>query len=304
MDNDSFSGTPLPPEEPTAENPPNGALIDYFLPAAATIVQIEIFDAQRNLVRRFASGSRSSDNAARDNAALKHPLAIADRWLPKPQSVETTAGMHRLAWDLTWQNSGDAGADEDSEYRTSNGPKAIPGIYQVRLSVDGRVLNESLKVVMDPRSPATPEILAQQLQLSQKILGDVVEARRSLAEMSSTQKKLADIQQQLEQQKSQDENLKSSVHEAQAALLRMYTGRENEDDGLPGLKSAYLGLQSALRVVESGDREVPSQAVAVYEDSSQQAKARRLEWKNFKNTTLPQLNELLRKANLSPIVIA
>lgn len=304
VDNDSFSGTPLPPEEPTAENPPNGALIDYFLPAAATIVQIEIFDAQRNLVRRFASGNRSSDNAAPDNAALKRPVAIAERWLPKPQAVETTAGMHRLVWDLTWQNSGDAGADEDSEYRTSNGPKAIPGIYQVRLSVDGRVLNESLKVVMDPRSPATPEILTQQLQLSQKILGEVAEARRSLAEMSSAQKKLADIQQQLKQQKSQDENLKLSVHEAQAALLTMYTGRENEDAGLPGLKSAYLGLQSALRVVESGDRAVPAQATAVYEESNQQAKTRISEWKNFKNTTLPQLNELLRKANLAPIAIA
>jgi photosystem II stability/assembly factor-like uncharacterized protein len=31
IDNDSFAGTPLPPEEPTGENPPAGAIIDYLL---------------------------------------------------------------------------------------------------------------------------------------------------------------------------------------------------------------------------------------------------------------------------------
>src|SRR5208282_3984155 len=46
VDNDSFLGSPLPPEEPAAENPPNGAMIDYFLPASAHAVLLEVFDAQ------------------------------------------------------------------------------------------------------------------------------------------------------------------------------------------------------------------------------------------------------------------
>ena len=47
IDNDSFTGTPPPPEEPTAENPPSGAMIDYFLSSPASSVRLEIFDAQR-----------------------------------------------------------------------------------------------------------------------------------------------------------------------------------------------------------------------------------------------------------------
>ncbi len=55
VDNDPFYGTPLPPEEPAAENPPNGAMIDYFLPSSASTVRLEVFDAQQNLVRQFSS---------------------------------------------------------------------------------------------------------------------------------------------------------------------------------------------------------------------------------------------------------
>jgi len=55
VDNDSFSGTPIPPEEPMAENPPNAAMIDYFLPSPASTIQLDVFDAQQNLVRKFSS---------------------------------------------------------------------------------------------------------------------------------------------------------------------------------------------------------------------------------------------------------
>src|SRR5437588_1699485 len=44
IDNDSFPGTPIPPEEPIAENPPSGAMIDYFLRSPADKIQLEIFD--------------------------------------------------------------------------------------------------------------------------------------------------------------------------------------------------------------------------------------------------------------------
>jgi hypothetical protein len=59
-----------------------------------------------------------------------------------------------------------------------------------------------------------------------------------------------------------------------------------------------------LRVVESGDRAVPSQAIAVYQESSQQVKARIAEWARFKQTRLAQLNQQLREANFDPIAIA
>jgi hypothetical protein len=303
VDNDSFSGTPLPPEEPAAENPPNGAMIDYFLPSPARTVELELFDAQQNLVRRFSSEGHSSE----ERIPTKYlPLPIAERWFTKPEVLEKTAGMHRFVWNLTWDSSGGPTDDEDAEYHRPSGPKATPGIYQVRLTVDGKPQNQPLTVIMDPRSPATPEVLAQQLQLGQQVFAETVEPRRALAEMGSVQKQLADIQEKLEQEKpeTQDAQLKSVLTDAQSAIRRIVMNKEHAAEGGFGLQDAYNGLVSALRVVESGDRAVPSQAIAVYQESSPQAKTRIAEWTRFKQMRLAQLNQRLRKANLAPIAIA
>jgi photosystem II stability/assembly factor-like uncharacterized protein len=298
IDNDSFSGTPLPPEEPTAANPPSGAMIDYSLQSPASAIRLEVFDAQQNLVRNFSSED--------PNAGKHPPLPIAERWFPKPEVLEKTAGTHRFIWDLTWGSSGGASADEDYEYRNPRGPKAAPGIYQVRLTVDGKTETQSLKVIMDPRSPATPEVLAQQLKWGRQLFGETIEARRALAEIGSVQKQLADIEQKLEQQKvaSQGAQLKSALTEAESAIGKILTNKEHAADAGPGLQDAYAALASALRVVESGDRAVPSQAIAVYQESSQQVKARIAEWARFKQVRLAQLNQQLREANFAPIAIA
>jgi len=303
VDNDSFAGTPLPPEEPTAENPPNGAMIDYFLPSPASTVRLEVFDAQQNLVRKFSS----EDHPSEEQSLPKYqPLPVAERWFTKPEVLEKTAGMHRFVWNLTWGNSGGPTADEDADYHNPSGPKAVPGIYQIRLTVDGKTQDQSLQVVMDPRSPATSEVLAQQLQLGRRIFAETVEARRALAEIGSVQKQLADIQQKLPQQKSeaQGAQLKLALSEAQSAIGKILTNKERAADAGPGLQDAYTGLASALRVVEGGDRAVPSQAIAVYQESSQQIKARIADWAHFKQTRLAQLNQQLREAKLAPIAIA
>ncbi len=298
VDNDFFTGTPLPPEEPTAENPPNGAMIDYFLPSTAGNVRLEVLDAQQNLVRKFSSENQRTG---------KHrPLPIAERWFPKPEVLEKTAGMHRFVWNLTWGSSGGPPADEDSEYRNPSGPKVVPGVYQVRLTVDGKTQEQALKVIMDPRSAATPEVLAQQLQLGQQIFGETIEARRSLAEIGSVQKQLADIQQKLGPPKlgAQGAKLKAVLAETQSEISKILANKEHAAEKGPGLQDAYTGLASALRVVENGERAVPSQAIAVYRESSQQVRARIAEWAGFKQTRLAQLNQQLREANFAPIAIS
>ena len=292
VDNDSFPGTPLPPEESTAENPPNGAVIDYVLKSEAGSVKLEIFDAQQKSVRIFSS----------DQAVAKHPpLPVAERWFPKPARLDKTPGMHRFVWDLAWRSSGGPSADEENDSSNPAGPRAMPATYQVRLTVDGQEQSQSLMVVMDPRSPATPEVLAQQFQLGQQIFTETMEARRALAEIGSVQRQLVDIQGKLEDSNPQ---LKLAVAEAQAAIRAILSNSQKDSDRAAGLKDAYEGLTSALRVVKGGDREVPSQAVAVYKESSQQASARIREWGAFKRGTLPALNQQLRNAKFASIAIS
>jgi photosystem II stability/assembly factor-like uncharacterized protein len=293
VDNDSFPGTPIPPEEPTAENPPSGAMIDYFLKSPADKIQLEIFDAQQNQVRRFSS---------EDPIPGKHPpLPVAERWFAKPEVLAKTPGMHRFVWNLTWRSSGGLSADEESEYRNPSGPKAVPGMYQLRLTVNGETQNQPLQVIMDPRSPATPETLQKQLELAQQVYTETLAARRVLAEIGSVQKKLADAQKQLGEQ---NPGLKSALVQAQGEIEKILTTGPNAAGEAQGLQDASTGAASALRAVESGDRAIPSQAIALYRASSEQIKAHIAEWTSFKQSKLPQLNQKLRDGKLAPIAIS
>ena len=288
-DNDSFVGTPLPPEEPTAENPPAGAVIDYFLKSPAGTVTVEFFDGQKNLVRKFSS---------EENHPEEHlSLPIAERWFPKSESLQTTAGMHRFHWDLTWGNSGSSSVDEESESRNPSGPKVVPGIYQVRLTVDGHTQTQPLKVVMDPRSPATSDVLQQQLQLGKQIYAELLRVHRVLAEIGLVQKRLSDVEPKLGEQ---DPALKSALVDAQSEITEILTG-EKHPQMLGGLQQSSIQLASALHVVEGGDRAAPSQAIGVYKESSRRVKKGIEAWTVFKQTKLSKLNEALREAGLTPI---
>jgi photosystem II stability/assembly factor-like uncharacterized protein len=300
IDNDSFVGTPLPPEEPTAENPPAGTVIDYFLKSPASSIALEIFDAQNNLVRKF-----SLPDERKDRSAEKHSsLPIAERWFQKPESLQTSLGMHRFVWDLTWGSSGGPALDEESAYRNPSGPKVISGMYQVHLTVDGQTRAQPLKVIMDPRSPATPDELQQQLQLGQKIFAEAIEARRAIAEIGSVQKQLVDIEQKLG---GRNPTLKAALAETQSEIAKITNkeSTEKQPAAKPGsLQEAYTDLASALHVVEGGDRTVPSQAIALYQESSARVKEGIVQWRTFKQTKLPQLNQQLREGGLTPIAIS
>ena len=209
--------------------------------------------------------------------------------------------MHRFVWNLKWGNSGQSSPDEESEFRNPSGPRVVPGDYTVRLTVDGKSRTQHLKVIMDPRSSATPEILQRQFELGQQIFGETLEARRALAEISSVQKQLADVEQKLGEQ---NPTLKSAVANVRSGIAGILSNKESKQQQPAGLQGAYLEVVSALHVVEGGDRAVPAQAIAVYEESSPRVKSGIAEWTNFKETRLPQLNQQLREGKVAPIAIS
>jgi len=295
VDNDTFLGSPLPPEEPTAKNPPNGAVVDYYLKTPAEHIKLEILDDKQNLVHSFSSD---------DPREQKHPSRpVAERWFPKPEVLETAPGMHRFVWNLGWGNSDGKPADQsgEDEYRAARGPRAIPGAYQVRLTIDGKTYDQPLKIVMDPRSPATPRDLEQQLQLGRQIFTEAISARQTLAEIRSVQKQLSDLEKKVG---GDHADLKSAMSQLETEIRKILAGSEDPTGNTAGLENASAGLTSALAVVESGDRAVPSQAIALYHESSQALKLRLADWNHIKTNWLPQLNQHLRQKNITPIVIS
>ena len=240
IDNDVFIGSPLPPEEPTAKNPPDGAIIDYYLKSGARDVKIEIFDANHQLVRHFSSTSAPPH--------ARPPSMIAERWFPKPQMVETTPGMHRFIWNLTWAGSGVPGSDDDDD-RVPLGPRVTAGMYEVHLTVDGKVYTAPLKVVMDPRTGATPAVLTVQMQTAREIFMDSLRSRKALAEIDSVQEQMASVRKSIP---AGNTSLSSEVATFEASLSGLL-GRDDQglDPKTWTLSTANSGLSSALAVVGS-----------------------------------------------------
>jgi hypothetical protein len=160
--------TPMPPDEPLGENPPDGAVFDIWLPQSPqSPVMLEILDASGRLVRRF----RTDDVLD----SLPTTLQVPRVWMRPPQSLVARAGMNRFVWDL----HGPALAGAEPSYpiaatpgRTPaepRGPWVVPGRYRVRLTVGEVVRERGFEVRMDPRVRVTTAELTRQLQLSRRL---------------------------------------------------------------------------------------------------------------------------------------
>ena len=149
---DNYTDTPLPPDEPMAANPPEGAVIDYYLPSAAKSVAIEIVASGIHTVRRFTN-SDAPDFTEQDLQKQLIPIY----WVQMPRKLSTEPGMHRWVWDLhapaplTSHHDYPIAAIPHDTPRGPLGPTVLPGTYTVRLTVDGKTLTAPLTVKMDPR---------------------------------------------------------------------------------------------------------------------------------------------------------
>ncbi len=143
----------------------------------------------RNSSARFSSEDKPKLDPGKTSATSHCRALVPQAGIACRQILECIA----FVWNLTWGSSGEPSPDEESEYRSPSGPKGVPGIYTVRLTVDGQPQTQLLKVIMDPRSSATPrDTSAAAATRPRRYLPETLEARRALAEIGSVQKQLAD----------------------------------------------------------------------------------------------------------------
>jgi photosystem II stability/assembly factor-like uncharacterized protein len=160
-----FSDTPLPPEEPTGRNPPDGAILDYRLSRNAKEVTLEIVGSGGEVIRRYSS----ADAPERvEPSTLPYPTY----WIRPHQALATTAGHHRFVWDLRYapprgtRRTHSIAAIYQNTPSGPAGPFVHPGSYTVRLTVDGVARQRTLEVRLDPRVTIAPTDLRRQTDLS------------------------------------------------------------------------------------------------------------------------------------------
>ncbi|RPJ75635.1 MAG: hypothetical protein EHM24_03890 [Acidobacteria bacterium] len=192
---------PWPKEEPTGANPPDGAIINYYLKdAQAGPVTLEIQDAGGRLVRRHSSTDPVT--------AIPDPkeAPVPTYWYRPPQPLSTVPGMHRFTWDVHYQPLGGAAAGgrgglpiQGIPYNSpaaATTPWVTPGTYTVTLTAGGKRYSQPITVKQDPRVKTPAAVMQQVYALTEAMYFGAAEAQEAAAAIESLRGQAAKIQAQ------------------------------------------------------------------------------------------------------------
>jgi len=279
--------TPLPHEVPAGENPPEGAILDYWLGQGVTgPVSLAIYDAQGKLVRNFASDAPAPE--------LSTEPYFTDEWLSAPEKLPGTPGAHRFVWDLRYPRPPALGYDysiaavfEKGGAILPQGPLALPGTYTVKLTAGGKTVSAPLKVTLDPRVPGSvvKTALPQQLALEQQMDAALAKSFAAHEAIAALRKQLAALKPSL----AGDTGLQKQVGDLDAKLEQL-ADKAPQHQSLSAINGSVASLVSE---VDDGDRTPP----ASYRDSfggyQKNLDVDLKAWDKLKSGDLAQLNAAL-----------
>jgi hypothetical protein len=288
--------TPLPPDEPAGENPPDGAIINYYLADHATgSIVLEIKDAQGNLVRRYSSD---------DPVPPPDPkLNIPTYWVRPPQKLETTAGFHRFLWDLHYPPVEGVHLDYPmtAVYAKTppeaTSPWAVPGDYTVTLTARGQSFAQPLTVRMDPRVKASREDLAAQHDALRKLSANRATLEKINHALPPLMKEILSAKERVgkTQVTASLDALEKKLHEL-AGSTRARVGAPLELEVLGHLKSLFTDIERA----DAAPTPVQQAAVAAVDSTAPKVLD---QWRQITSRDLPRLNEELASAGLPKIQV-
>ena len=291
----TYTDTPLPPDEPAGQNPPDGALIDYSLPQQVSgPVVVEILDAQGKVVRRYSS----EDKPELTPEELDKQL-IPTYWVKEPTKVSAAPGMHRLVWDMHYTRPVAAHYDypisavPHETPREPLGPLALPGAYTVRLIAAGKTLTQPLTIRMDPRVSTAPAGLQAMFDAQVKLAAMLSESSEAAMQAHSLREQLAD------RKKQAQGALAASIEELDKQLEAAIDG--SKETQVPGLDD--VSGEAAALYTQTGQADAaPTTAQADAATHLGEELPKALDhWKQLNGTAIPALNEKLRAAHLAPL---
>ena len=284
----TYTDTPMPPEEPTGQNPPDGAIIDYYINGAASSpVTLEILDSSGKLVRRYASNDKP-DVTQKEIDALNVPAY----WVRPPRILSAATGMHRWIWNLHYPDPSvltheyPISAIPHDTPRLPLGTSVLPGNYTVRLTVNGKSFTQPLIVKMDPRVHATSADLQEQFALSMRVAAMIERDFTAIAEARA-------LHVQLDSAKSRATNpkVRASIDSLDARINALSVTRLN------GQLSGLLGT------IDGADARPTTQASAAVTAMQHTLDEAIAEWTKVKGSALSTLNARLSAAGVQNVAI-
>jgi photosystem II stability/assembly factor-like uncharacterized protein len=296
---DENQDTPLPPEVPAGKNPPDGAIVHYYLAErAASDIQLEIYDSGGTLVKSYSSAPIPPEKE-------KDDPYIAPYWIAHAEPLSRDKGMHRFVWDLRYTDPPAIHVQSPYNYPIAaivgdtplppQGPLVMPGKYELRLKLGEQVLRQPLEVKMDPRVTYIRNELQSSLDLQLKISA-------ALGRNFSAYQQVKDSRGRLAELKKRPKG--DAVAAAAATLDAKVAGIEGEPTPLLeepktiSFSAINDTLTALMALVDGADFAPSEESFAAYQRTCKALNATLGNWQEIKTTDLAAFRATLTQNNL------
>ncbi len=308
---DNYQDTPYPRETPAGQNPPDGAMIDYFLKSAARgELTLAIYDEKGDEVARFSSDAKPVELP---------PANVPEYWFAPPAALPKAPGVNRFVWDLRYPPPATLPFGyygellEYTEYTLADhavpgltprqqprGPLVAPGKYVAELRYAGHILRRPFTVELDPRVKASQADLIEQRHLALEISRGMKRSYDSYQRVAALHKALED------RQKALNEASRKRIKEAAEQLEKKIELVEKGTKTAPGFGPVNRDLARLIFSVENADLRPAETVRSAVQQSCDDLDKNLLSWQKLNQQDVAAFNAMLAKSKLPelPVVAA
>ena len=284
---------------PAVRSLDRGAVIDYFLAKAADSVTIDILDAQGNLVRSLV-GSEAEDKKFDDKRKAQGGGDDEEGGRGGTRPPARKAGGNRYSWDLRYPG---ATTFEGLIFWGANidqGPLAVPGNYQVRLSAEGVTQTHPLKIELDPRERNISQAdLAEQFKLASAVRDKTSEANQMVIRIREMKKQIDDRVKKAAALNASAERLSTHLSALEEDVYQVRNRSDQDPLNFPIKLNNQLG--ALLRIIETGDAKPTDQCYVVFKELSAQLDAIQQRFDQVVKTDVNTFNAAAAAQGQAPI---
>ena len=283
--------------QPVGDNPPPGAIINYYFKTAPKDeVSLDILDTSGKVVRHLSSKEKKEG---------EQPPEWPDR-VERPKTIPANEGMNRFAWDLRYNDP----VQIPGAFYTGEGPKgplALPGDYQVKLTLGGKSQTAPLHLAIDPRTKDAGPALQKQFTLSMQVndrisqLHQAVNEIRDLKSQIQTLHKRFGDDQRLKPALDAADQLDHKMSEVEQQLIQVNMKGSEGNLAFPNTLNERFDTFS--HTIDAGDTEPTKPQLDVFQLLSSQLEDQLKKWAQIKTEDVPKVGDLIKQANLPALII-
>src|SRR6266705_719184 len=284
--------------QPVGDNPPPGAIIDYYFKTAPKDeVSLDILDASGKVVRHLSSKEKKEG---------EQPPEWPDR-VERVKTIPANEGMNRFAWDLRYDDP----IQIPGAFYPGNGPKgplALPGDYQVKLTLSGKSQTAPLHLSIDPRTKGAEPALQKQFDLSKRVNDRISELHQAVNEIREVKSQIQSLHKRFEDDPrlkaalTAADDLDHKMSDVEQQLIQVKTKSSEGTLAFPSMLNEKFDTFS--HSIDAGDTAPTKSQQDVFQMLSGQLDQQLKKWTQIKSDDVPKVSALIKQLDLPALVIS